>query len=389
MTAGIVAAMSTGRDGFFGHPGPSLRQTLGGRGARRWFVGGLVGLAWLVQEGVDAFGRLGDPVDRAVLIVLLVLFGAAFLVIPPLNWSLPTRYRLLLPTALWALSFGLVPILGLGVYSLWVFVGVAAAMSLVPFRVIVIYIASVTAATGVVAWIDGARGDLLFSLPVVTASISLMMVAFARLIVGMNQLRATQHELARLAVEQERSRVAREMHDILGHSLTVITVKAELAGRLVATEPERAAAELSEVEALARAALADVRATVSGYRGISLVSEIANARSALASAGIDAILPGSVDIVPAEYRDLFAWVVREGVTNVLRHSGARRCEVRLGAAFIEVEDDGDGSPAGMVRADENAGVGLAGLRERAHAAGLALTAVAGPGSRGFVLRVGE
>ena len=113
-----------------------------------------------------------------------------------------------------------------------------------------------------------------------------MMAAFGRVITSMNQLRATQHELARLAVDRERERVARDMHDILGHSLTVITVKAELAGRLVDTDPEAASREIADVEDLARGALADVRSTVSGYRGISLGSEIASARTALAYAGI-------------------------------------------------------------------------------------------------------
>lgn len=385
MSAGIVAAMSVpGVEtlGGLGVRAATVRQALLGRGARRWYVGGLVGLAWLVNEGVEAFGILGGTAERVYLVVVLVLYALLFLAVPPINWSLPTRYRLILPTVLWAFSLLLLPVLGLGVYSLWVFVGVAAAMSIIPFLVAAIFIAVLTATIAVTAWFAGARGDTLFYLPAITASISLMMVAFARVISSMNQLRATQHELARLAVEQERTRVAREMHDILGHSLTVITVKAELAGRLVESDPARAATEIAEVEDLSRAALADVRATVSGYRGISLAAEIANARAALESAGIEAVLPGSLDAVGSDYRDLFAWVVREGVTNVLRHSDARHCEVRLGPDFVEVTDDGAKAVSG-----EEPGIGLTGLRERAAAAGLELSAAALP-TGGFRLRVG-
>ena len=100
------------------------------------------------------------------------------------------------------------------------------------------------------------------------------------------ELAQAQRTIAELAVKAERSRFARDLHDILGHSLTVLTVKAELAGRLVALDPERAEREIGEVEALARQALADVRAAVAGYREVSLPGELASARAALEAAGI-------------------------------------------------------------------------------------------------------
>jgi two-component system sensor histidine kinase DesK len=208
------------------------------------------------------------------------------------------------------------------------------------------------------------------------------MAAFAKQIQSRIQLVATQQELARVAVEQERNRVARDMHDILGHSLTVITVKAELAGRLMDTDPRRAAREIAEVEELARGALADVRSTVAGYRGISVVSELANARSALEAAGIRAELPGSVDDIPSGYRELFGWALREGITNVVRHSQATSCEVRLGPSFVEVSDDGRGPTENV----SSSGTGLAGLRERVQDAGGSL-AVGRAASGGFLLRV--
>jgi two-component system sensor histidine kinase DesK len=193
---------------------------------------------------------------------------------------------------------------------------------------------------------------------------------------GVNQLMArnvdlieAREENARLAVADERNRFARDLHDILGHSLTVITVKAELANRLLDVDPERARSELADLERLSRDALADVRRAVEGYRDLTLPGELARAREALRAAGIDADLPNSAEVVPSELRELFAWTVREGVTNVIRHSRASRCAVELGAERVCVRDDGVG-PSN----DSSQGHGLAGLRERAAAAGAVLVA---------------
>ncbi|MCW2866896.1 MAG: histidine kinase [Marmoricola sp.] len=205
-----------------------------------------------------------------------------------------------------------------------------------------------------------------------------------------------QRENAALAVENERTRFARDLHDILGHSLTVITVKAELAGRLLdrAAGPDgpapgadsdpadliRARSELADLERLSRDALADVRRAVAGYRDLSLPGSLAQARAALAAAEIEADLPRSTDAVPTHLRELFAWTVREGVTNVIRHSGAGRCQVVLEPDRVEVRDDGRGAcpplgaagPAarpGTHDPTHAAGHGLVGLRERAEAVG--------------------
>jgi two-component system sensor histidine kinase DesK len=199
------------------------------------------------------------------------------------------------------------------------------------------------------------------------------------------ELAQARAQLVGLAVTQERERLARDVHDILGHSLTVITVKTELAGRLLEAVPEspalaRARAELTDAERLAREALADVRATVSGMRQLSLIGELAAARQALDAAGITADLPSAVDDVPARYRELFAFALREGVTNVVRHSGARRCVVVLTEDSLEVRDDGRGS------AGDGGGSGLSGLRERAAAAGARVEVGQAP-EGGFLLRV--
>jgi two-component system sensor histidine kinase DesK len=176
------------------------------------------------------------------------------------------------------------------------------------------------------------------------------------------ELVVAEQENARLAVDSERNRFARDLHDILGHSLTVITVKAELAQRLIDVDPDRARTELADLERLSRDALADVRRAVTGYRELTLPGELARARAALCAAEIEPMLPQSTEDVPSDLRELFAWTVREGVTNVIRHSGARRCEIVLTPTSAEIRDDGRG-PGGWVD-----GSGLTGLRERAAAA---------------------
>jgi two-component system sensor histidine kinase DesK len=191
-----------------------------------------------------------------------------------------------------------------------------------------------------------------------------------------------ERDLSELAVEEERARIARDLHDILGHSLTVISVKAELAERLFDADPERARAELTDLQRLSRDALADVRSTAQGIRGISLPGEIASARMALESAGIEPLLPTVADEVPSRWRELFAWTLREGVTNVIRHSQASRCEVELDADRISVIDDGRGPCP-----DDVTGNGLEGLRQRARLAGATVTTSPGPGERGFSLTV--
>jgi two-component system, NarL family, sensor histidine kinase DesK len=182
---------------------------------------------------------------------------------------------------------------------------------------------------------------------------------------------AVREENARLALEDERNRFARDLHDILGHSLTVITVKAELAQRLFDVDQERARAEVADLERLSRDALADVRRAVDGYRELTLPGEIARARTALEAAQIHADLPNSTDDVPSSLRDLFAWTIREGVTNVIRHSGARRCTVRLTSTSAQVADDGRGPNGPAV-----SGNGLLGLRERAAAVGATVATTA-------------
>ncbi|WP_162605597.1 sensor histidine kinase [Jiangella ureilytica] len=199
------------------------------------------------------------------------------------------------------------------------------------------------------------------------------------------RLTRAQEQIASMAVEQERLRFARDLHDVVGHSLTAATVKAQLARRLVDSDDDRAKAELREVEGLLREALRDVRGTVAGYREVTLTSELVRAATVLEAAGVTADLPRAVDHVPAQWSELFGWVLREAVTNVVRHSHAHYCRVTVAVDTIEIWNDGAvGAAPG-----ESASSGLVGLRERVEGAGGTL--VAGPGGDGgwrVVARVG-
>jgi two-component system sensor histidine kinase DesK len=196
------------------------------------------------------------------------------------------------------------------------------------------------------------------------ASVTLAMFFMANLIRAVRRLEQANEEIATMAVTNERERMARDLHDILGHSLTTITVKAGVARRVLESSADipRAVEEIHEVEALTRSALSDVRATVSEYREVSLSTELVGARAALRAADIDAELPHAVDNVRPEFQRTFGYVLREAVTNVLRHSGASRVKVRLGRNWIEIEDDGKAT-------EVKAGNGLQGLTERLSAIG--------------------
>lgn len=177
-----------------------------------------------------------------------------------------------------------------------------------------------------------------------------------------------------LALSRQREQVGRDVHDVLGHSLTVITLKTELARRLVDTDPQRAAAELDEVLGISRRALSEVRLAVGGLHAPDLAGQVAAARTALEAAGISPRLPAPTTVagLPADHRRLFAWCLREAVTNVIRHSGATTCTVTLRADRLEVHDDGRGPGAALTSGavpTPAAGNGLRGMHQRVSEAG--------------------
>jgi two-component system sensor histidine kinase DesK len=197
-------------------------------------------------------------------------------------------------------------------------------------------------------------------------------------------LHRAREELARLAVEEERHRFARDLHDLLGQSLSLIAVKSELIRRLLPEHSERATDQAREIEQVARRVLQEIREAVRGYRQPTLATEVAGARVALSAANIALCVEKSMGLLPARIEAVLSWAVREGVTNVLRHSQAQHCTLRLlqteEAAWVEVSDDGVG------KAPRLAGTGLAGLRERVASLGGAVEADTRP-EGGFRLRV--
>ncbi|HEY0808109.1 MAG TPA: sensor histidine kinase [Pseudonocardiaceae bacterium] len=264
---------------------------------------------------------------------------------------------------------------------------ISPALMLLPANVGVLYGVACTGALLITTRI--VNGSANWGNALILLVLTMAMFAFGGLFRTVRQLRATQGKMARLAVAEERSRLARDLHDVLGHSLTTITVKAGLARRVLETsnDRQRAIDEVRDVEELARQAMTDVRATVSGYRTASLPAELVGARAALTAAGIAADLPRAVDNVAGALQTTFAYVLREGVTNVIRHSKASRCEVRLGDTWLEVRDNGR-SAADVVtssRAD-GGGHGLCGLAERVAAVNATLDAGPLP-EGGFLLRV--
>ncbi|MDL4817486.1 sensor histidine kinase [Actinomadura opuntiae] len=263
-------------------------------------------------------------------------------------------------------------------FYLWAVV-VAITALIVRRRIVLIVLAGALPALAVPwavrPWHSGP--DPLTALMVVFTTLTVY--AYAEMAGANEALVEARAEVARLASAAERARIARDLHDLLGHSLTVITIKSGLARRLAAAGSPRSAREITEVEELARQALADVRAAVSGYREVSLAGELARGREVLRAAGVDADLPVSTEMVDPARQELFGWVVREGLTNVVRHARASRCTVTLSPSAVEIVDDGVGGAA-------PSGNGLTGLRERVAAAGGRVDA--GPvRPRGWRLRV--
>ncbi|WP_030588351.1 sensor histidine kinase [Streptomyces rimosus] len=206
------------------------------------------------------------------------------------------------------------------------------------------------------------------------------------------QLDATRQELARTAVEKERLRFSRDLHDLLGHTLSVIVVKAEAVRRLAPRDVDAALGQAADIEAVGRQALTEIREAVTGYREGSLGTELDRARSALQAAGIEPVVRESGPPLPPQASALLGWVVREGVTNAIRHSGATRCEIEVrtdasaGRARLTITDDGRGPAAPSATPAVSGGTGLKGLTERLAAAGGTLDS--GPdGRRGFRLVV--
>jgi two-component system sensor histidine kinase DesK len=339
-------------------------------------------LPWLLFQAfpiADLVTTDRPAVVRVVAGAGLVVFTVAYLVVfsrmfdpcrEPARRALVVVVVLAVALAVW---------LGTSWAGLLIYVSAAVSVSL-PRRWVWPAVVAATAVCAAVLAGDGLLGEV-FILPVMCPLTAFALQGTRHLVSVNSELVEARDELARSAVAEERMRFARDLHDLLGHSLSLIALKSELAGRLAERDPVRARQEMADVEAAARRALAEVRDAVSGYRQVSLAQALAEARSALSAAGITLRTPPQGEPLPAAVDAVLGWVVREATTNVLRHSGARTVTVELTSdddgVVLTVSDDGRGG-AGP------AGVGLSGLTERVSALGGRLEA--GPAAgRGFRL----
>ncbi len=337
---------------------------------RRWAQGWrrvvfpAIFLAWLIQVAV-AIPEDSHGVGLVGGYVILAAFCACYVLAVPASWQRDGRRYVILIASLGALFVAELPFAHADALVMAVFVSVVTVIKFGERALIVpaaLTLVAIFVPPAIPSWHDTIGTGFANGTAIAIPLASLAMFGFARVIRGNQALADARSELARLASENERMRIARDLHDLLGHSLTTITVKAELASRLAHRDTDRALREIAEVAALSRRALGDVRAAVSNYRDVTLAGELATGRELLRAAGIAAELPPAVDVVDDDAQELFGWVLREGLTNVVRHSHAQSCTVRISPSSVEISDDGVGTARGS-------GNGLDGLAERVASAG--------------------
>ncbi|GAB3958328.1 sensor histidine kinase [Actinoallomurus acanthiterrae] len=349
-----------------------------------WMASGLVYLFFWPLADLLRHDR--STAHIAASLTALVVFVGFFLALAMSNrlGSTETRRRtwvlLGIVTAM-AVVFPL--LLGGQWVGLPIYLGVAYAMTLPPAWAMrgVLAATALTAALGLATHVPGTTFAFL---SFQTLSIGLILLGFRGSRMLIVQLQEARSEVARLAANEERLRIARDLHDLLGHTLSLIVLKSEVAVRIADRDPARSLDEVKDIETVARQALTDVREAVSGYRRRSLAEELDNARGVLAAADIEPSISTSGTPLPDGLDDLFAWAVREGVTNIVRHSRARTAGISITrrdeGAVLQIVDDGSGP------ADSTEGNGLTGLGERVAEVGGSLESGPGPAG-GFRLLV--
>ncbi len=362
----------------------------------RWLLTA-VWLVYLIQPVSNLFGHRDSPLWIAGGLAITVAFCAIYV---PVVTLAAGKYKLTRPGLL---ALVLLAVLACVVYgkewlSLWIYVSAATGIVMAgrtsqrrTFQAIL----AVGACYTLLGWRthDDAGDYLAVLLPVVL--VGFMMLGLRIQINMMQELTQAREAVAKLAANEERLRLARDMHDITGQSLSMITLKSELASKRLARLPrsrehDAIATELADIARVSRQTLHDIREAVSGYRRPTLAIELIAARAALETAGItlddDADLILRSGTLDAEAEAVLAWCLREAVTNVVRHSGARRCVISLaelgGELSLDVSDDG----LGFTKTGGN-GSGLRNMSERLSAAGgrLALGPAPRNSHRGFRL----
>jgi two-component system sensor histidine kinase DesK len=322
----------------------------------------LVFLAYPVIETLET--NASTPV-KGLALTLIAAYAAIYL----LGWSVWRDHALTIWFAMLLLAVGTVPVIGIEAIGLTPYLGAFAALMVpAPWWK---WTTVVSALLPMLSLIGGDFPTFFFVTVWPIIGFCTAMRVFAEL--------EEQSEAARagLALVAERDRMARDLHDVLGHSLTALSIKAELAARLIDVDPTRAREELDSIQQTARQALTEVRSTVGGLRTANLEAELAAAPLVLADAGIETRLVGTVADTDPRHRTMLAWVLRESVTNVVRHARASMVSIELSPNGLVVADDG----AGFEPSDVHDGNGLLGMRERVSAAGGTLHLSGGPGTR--------
>jgi two-component system sensor histidine kinase DesK len=331
-----------------------------------------LGLVYLFIWPLSTMFKHGNSTSTKIIgIAALVSFAVVFISLVLANnpWtSVTTRTAWILLGVLTVLSLGYPLLMGTNWSGLPIYLGVAYAMALPP-KLAGRGVIAATVMTLVICAVIGAPGGTLALLTFETLTIGMLMLAFRTSRILVVQLGEARGEVARLAANEERLRIARDLHDLLGHTLSLIVLKSEVASRLADRDPVKSLAEVDDIQAVARQALADVREAISGYRQRNLTDELQNVQSVLAAADIELTIKTSGTPLPDQVDGLFGWAVREGVTNIVRHSRARTATITVSRrgddAVLRIVDDGTGGrdhtgPAGN---------GLRGLEERVAASG--------------------
>ena len=333
---------------------------------------------WLVYLVALVFQPALDPDATAVDWVVTAVMVLVFLPLYRASLAERDEGRLLLLLAAMA-ALGVAGTVVNGAAGVFIVYASALAGRLTPVRRAVLTVAALAVLAGLTF--------LVSSTPMPLRVIAIAPIVVFVLVIGATgiidgdrsraqaQLRRANEEIERLATIAERERIGRDLHDLLGHTLSVVVLKAQVAARLVSVNPDRAGQEMRDVEETARTALSEVRTAVAGYRAKGLGAELVLAQRALAAAGLDADAAIDVPVLPAEHEAALALALREAVTNVLRHADARTAHIRAWATAdsveLEVTDDGRGA-SGRV------GSGLSGMRERALALGGQVAVDSGP-----------
>lgn len=345
-------------------PSATTPPKFGGSPWDRW--GRLLGGAWILFLAYPILAALNAPVAdwlRYVTVALLLAFAVIYVVFftsVPDDAHLARQWIVLV--ILISIILAVSPVIGINALGCGIFI-MAYAIFHLPLRSAFVLAGAVLVVMIIVAV---AAGNLANSWSILLiAGIIGLFTSITRYVIDAS---ITHEETERhLLIARERERLARDVHDILGHTLTVVSMKAELAGRLVDVDPERAKEEVDDIQSLSREAIAELRATVGTLRARRLEDELGAAREVLSDSGVTATISGKIDHVDPRFRVLFAWVVREAVTNVVRHAGATRCTIEVGPREVRITDDGRGLGTAPV------GNGLRGLKERVTEAGGTVT----------------